>query len=236
MSPDRFALGPDALWLQAALDRDGYAILPKLLDEGACESIARMYDVEGMGFRSTVVMARHGYGRGEYRYFSRPLPGIVQSLRETLYPPLAQVASAWSQRIGKPRDWPLEHATLLDLCALAGQLRPTPLLLRYGPGDYNRLHQDVYGELVFPLQVVILLDEPGRDFIGGEFILVESRPRMQSRASAPPIHRGDAVVFPVRERPVPSARGWSRAQLRHGVAEIRSGQRRTLGIIFHDAH
>jgi hypothetical protein len=163
------------------------------------------------------------------------LPWLVQTLRETIYPPLAQLASAWSRRIGEPRDWPQDHGALLALCAVAGQMRPTPLLLRYGPGDYNRLHQDVYGELVFPLQVAILLDEPGRDFTGGEFILVESRTRMQSRASTPPLRRGDAVVFPVRERPIASARGWARAKMRHGVAEIRSGQRRTLGIIFHDA-
>jgi hypothetical protein len=220
--------------LEAALDRDGYAVLPKLLDDSACDLVAAMYDDE-TAFRSTVVMNRHGYGRGEYRYFARPLPSIVQELRETLYRPLSRIASAWSMRVGVPRDWPQELPALLEICARAGQARPTPLLLRYGPGDYNRLHQDVYGELVFPLQVVILLDEPGRDFTGGEFVLVESRARMQSRASVPPIRRGDALVFPVRDRPVAGRRGSTRATLRHGVGELRSGKRMTLGIIFHDA-
>jgi hypothetical protein len=221
--------------LLASLDRDGFAILPRLLDDAACAAVAALYDDEETPFRSTVVMARHGYGQGEYRYFARPLPDILQGLRETLYPPLARVASEWSARLGAPRDWPMDHAALVEMCAAAGQLRPTPLLLRYGPGDYNRLHQDIYGELVFPLQVVVLLDEPGRDFAGGEFVLVEGRARMQSRATVPSIRRGDAVIFPVRERPVASARGWARASMRHGVAEVRSGMRRTLGVIFHDA-
>jgi len=221
--------------LQAALDQDGYAILPRLLDDAGCVTVAGLYDDEETTFRSTVVMARHGYGQGEYRYFARPLPDVVQGLRETLYPPLALVAREWSARLGVPRDWPTDHADLVEACTAAGQLRPTPLLLRYGPGDYNRLHQDIYGELVFPLQAVVLLDEPGRDFTGGDFVLVEGRARMQSRVFVPPIRRGDAVIFPVRERPVASVRGWARASMRHGVADVRSGIRRTLGLIFHDA-
>jgi hypothetical protein len=225
----------DETALFASLDRDGFAVLPCLLDDAACDTVAALYDDEDTPFRSTVVMAKHGYGQGEYRYFARPLPTLVQALRETLYPPLARVASEWAARLGAPRDWPTHHGALVEACAAAGQLRPTPLLLRYGPGDYNRLHQDIYGELVFPLQAVVLLDEPGRDFTGGELVLVEGRARMQSRASVPLVRRGDAVVFPVRERPVASARGWARASMRHGVAEVRTGLRRTLGVIFHDA-
>jgi hypothetical protein len=217
------------------MDRDGYAIIPGLLDAANCVIVASMYDDGLTPFRSTVVMARHGYGQGEYRYFARPLPPIVQGLRETLYPKLARIAEEWSARLGQPRRWPADHAGLVATCAAAGQTRPTPLLLRYGAGDYNRLHQDVYGDLVFPLQVVVLLDRPGRDFTGGDLVLVEARARMQSRASVVRLGQGDAAVFPVRERPVASARGWSRASMRHGVAEIRSGQRRTLGVIFHDA-
>jgi hypothetical protein len=225
----------DATDLAANLNRDGYAIVRGLLDEATCGTVASMYDDPKTLFRSTVVMARHGYGQGEYRYFARPLPHIVQGLRETLYPPLARIAENWSARLGHPREWPTDHAGLVATCAAAGQTRPTPLLLRYGPGDYNRLHQDIYGELVFPLQLVVLLNAPGSDFTGGDLVLVEGRARMQSRASVVSLGRGDAAIFPVRERPIASARGWSRASMRHGVAEIRSGQRRTLGIIFHDA-
>jgi hypothetical protein len=224
----------DAVAIEPALDRDGFALLPRLLDDDACEAVAGMFD-DDAAFRSTVTMEPRGYGRGEYRYFARPLPGVVQALREALYPPLARIAETWAMRSGAPRAWPADLAGLSAACAAEGQTRPTPLLLRYGPGDYNRLHQDVYGDLVFPLQVVVLLDEPGRDFTGGEFLLVEGRARMQSRAIAPPLRRGDAVVFPVRERPVPGARGWAKASMRHGVAEVRSGTRRTLGVIFHDA-
>jgi hypothetical protein len=193
-----------------------------------------LYEDDGR-FRSTVVMGRHGYGQGEYRYFARPLPDLVQRLREDLYPPLAAVANAWAERLGVERRWPTDHTALAAECAAAGQGRPTPLLLRYGPGDYNRLHQDIYGELVFPLQVVTLLDAPGRDFTGGELVLSEGRARMQSRPIVVQLAQGDAVVIPVRERPVARARGWVRATMRHGVSEVRSGRRRTLGIIFHDA-
>jgi hypothetical protein len=217
-----------------ALDRDGYATIPGLLDAASCREVAEMYADDGR-FRSTVVMGRHGYGRGEYRYFARPLPGLVQNLREDLYPPLAAVANAWAERLGVERRWPMDHTGLAAECAAAGQSRPTPLLLRYGPGDYNRLHQDVYGELVFPLQVVTLLDAPGRDFAGGELVLSEGRARMQSRPIVVPLNQGDAAIIPVRERPVASARGWVRATMRHGVSEVRTGRRRTLGIIFHDA-
>lgn len=220
--------------LGEALDRDGYATIRGLLDPASCAELAALYDEDGR-FRSTVVMGRHGYGRGEYRYFARPLPDAVQSLRETLYPPLAAIANDWADRLGVSRRWPASHAALAAECAAAGQTRPTPLLLRYGPGDYNRLHQDIYGELVFPLQVVTLLDAPARDFTGGELVMSEGRARMQSRAIVVPVAQGDAVVIPVRERPVTSARGWARATMRHGVSEIRSGRRRTLGIIFHDA-
>jgi hypothetical protein len=224
----------DADVLGEALDRDGYATIRGLLDQETCGALAAMYD-EDARFRSTVVMGRHGYGRGEYRYFARPLPAVVQELREELYPPLAALANAWSERLGVERRWPATLRELAAECAAAGQTRPTPLMLSYGPGDYNRLHQDIYGELVFPLQVVTLLDEPGCDFTGGELVLSEGRARMQSRPIVIPLARGDAAVIPVRERPLASARGWARASMRHGVSEVRSGKRRTLGIIFHDA-
>jgi uncharacterized protein len=219
----------------AALDRDGHALLPGLLDAEECAALIAAYDDPDVAYRSTVVMARHGFGRGEYRYFARPLPAIVARLRRDLYPPLAAVANRWAEQLGTAAIWPLDHAALEARCHAAGQTRPTPLLLRYGPGDYNRLHQDVYGAFVFPLQLLVLLNEPGRDFDGGEVVLVENRPRMQSRASVLPLRAGDAAIFPVRERPIASARGYARAGMRHGVSAIRSGQRHVLGIIFHDA-
>lgn len=227
------AVGGEAL--AAGLDRDGFALIPSLLDEAECGAVAGLYEGNPAQFRSTVVMGRHAFGRGEYKYFARPLPALVQTLREGLYPVLAGIAATWEARLGGARTWPATHADLAAACAAAGQTRPTPLLLRYGPGDYNRLHQDLYGELFFPLQVIVLLDAPGRDFEGGELVLVEGRARMQSRPVVVPLGPGDAVVIPVRERPVMSARGWSRATMRHGVSEIRSGARRTLGVIFHDA-
>jgi hypothetical protein len=225
----------DEAAVAAALDRDGYAVLPGLLDAAACAGVAALYDDAAVAFRATVVMARHGFGRGAYRYFARPLPAAIEALRVGLYPSLAGVANAWAARLGEARAWPATHAELTAACAAAGQTRPTPLLLRYGAGDYNRLHQDVYGALVFPLQVVVMLDRPGVDFTGGELVLVEGRARMQSRPVVVAWGQGDGVVIPVRERPVRSARGWSRAAMRHGVAEIRGGARRTLGVIFHDA-
>jgi len=232
LSTDAAALDwPD---LECALDAHGCALIPRLLDRAACEAAAAWYERDEL-FRSTVVMARHGFGRGEYRYFAGPLPPLVQGLRETLYPPLAAIADRWAAALGLNERYPQTHAAYLARCHAAGQVRPTPLLLRYGPGDYNCLHQDLYGELHFPLQVAILLSEPGRDFEGGEFVLTEQRPRMQSRVEVAPLRQGDAVVFPVRERPVRGAKGIYRVNLHHGVSRIRAGRRVTLGVIFHDA-
>jgi hypothetical protein len=226
---------PDIDWTAVAADLNthGCALIAKLLDPTACAAMAARYD--GDGFRSTVVMARHGFGRGEYRYFAYPLPEPVAALRTALYPPLAEIANRWNAALGERVRYPADHAEYLTRCHAAGQTRPTPLLLRYGPGDYNCLHQDLYGEHVFPLQAAILLSEPGRDFEGGEFVLTEQRPRMQSRAEVVPLAQGDAVVFPVHHRPVTGARGTYRVNLRHGVSRLRSGRRHTLGIIFHDA-
>ncbi|MGA0604603.1 2OG-Fe(II) oxygenase [Phenylobacterium sp. VNQ135] len=228
---------PDTLdWtaLAAELDAHGCAVVPDLLDSAECSQVAGWYD-EPDRFRSTVVMARHGFGRGEYRYFRYDLPPLVQTLRAELYPRLAAIANAWNGALGEDVRFPPDHAAYLARCHAAGQTRPTPLLLRYGVGDYNCLHQDLYGEHVFPLQVAVLLSEPGRDFEGGEFVLTEQRPRMQSRAEVVPLRQGDAVIFPVHHRPVRGARGLYRVNLRHGVSRLRSGRRHTLGIIFHDA-
>jgi len=219
---------------EAELDVHGCALIPRLLDAETCAAIAGWYDRAEL-FRSTVVMARHGFGRGEYRYFAYPLPDRIAGLRAALYPPLAAIANRWNATLGVQTRFPAGHADFLARCHAAGQTRPTPLLLRYGPGDYNCLHQDLYGEHVFPLQVAVLLSEPGRDFEGGEFVLTEQRPRMQSRAEVVPLRQGDAVVFPVRERPVRGGRGPYRVNLRHGVSRLRAGQRHTLGVIFHDA-
>jgi len=220
--------------LDNGLEGEGHALLPGLLGARDCRALLRSYDDRAL-FRSRVVMARHGFGRGEYSYFAYPLPEIVARLRETLYPPLAEVANRWNAALGIAARFPADHAGYLRRCHRAGQTRPTPLLLRYGAGDYNCLHQDLYGDEVFPLQVTVLLAEPGRDFSGGEFVLTEQRPRRQSRAAVVPLGRGDAVVFPVRHRPVEGSRGFYRAKLRHGVSRVRSGQRHALGIIFHDA-
>ena len=218
----------------ADLDAQGWAVLPRLIGPVQCDSIAALYDEE-TGFRSRVVMARHGFGRGEYRYFSYPLPPIIQELRSGLYPQLAPIANRWHERIGIETRFPLTHQEFLDRCHAAGQARPTPLLLRYGPDDYNCLHQDLYGEHVFPLQIAMLLSEPGRDFDGGEFVLTEQRPRMQTRPAVVPLGKGDAVLFAVNSRPVQGSRGDYRVALRHGVSKLRSGRRYTAGIIFHDA-
>ena len=220
--------------IQADLDVYGAAVLPKLLPPEACRRVASMYP-DSERFRSTVVMARHGFGRGEYKYFADPLPRPIVELRRSLYRRLAPVADRWSATMGLDARFPPDHEAFRARCRDAGQTRPTPLLLRYGPGDYNCLHQDVYGALVFPLQVAILLSEPGREFAGGEFVLTEQRPRMQSRAEVVSLAQGDGVVFAVRERPVEGARGPYRVAMRHGVSRIRSGERFTLGIIFHDA-
>jgi len=227
---------PDIDWTALAreLDAHGCAIIPRLLPPDACDALAALYDAP-TGFRSTVTMARHGFGRGEYRYFAYPLPEPVGSLRTALYPPLARIANAWNDALGEPARYPADHADYLARCHAAGQIRPTPLVLRYVAGDYNCLHQDLYGEQVFPLQAAVLLSEPGRDFEGGEFVLTEQRPRMQSRVEVVPLRQGDAVVFPVSQRPVRGSRGLYRVNMRHGVSRLRAGRRHTLGVIFHDA-
>jgi len=216
------------------LDAQGWAILPALVETDACDGIAALYDAD-TGFRSRVVMARHGFGRGEYRYFAYPLPPVIQALRGGLYPRLAPIANRWCERLGVEARFPATHAAFLERCHAAGQTRPTPLLLRYGPDDYNCLHQDLYGEHVFPLQLAILLSRPGHDFEGGEFVLTEQRPRMQTRPAVVPLAKGDAVLFAVNSRPVRGGRGDYRVALRHGVSVVRSGRRHTAGIIFHDA-
>ena len=217
-----------------ALDEYGWAQLGQLLTPEESKELASFYDDDGR-FRSTVVMSRHGFGRGEYKYFVYPLPVIIALLRPALYARLAPIANRWNESMGIAVRYPAAHADFIARCHKAGQTRPTPLLLQYREGDYNCLHQDLYGEHVFPLQVVFLLSEPDRDFTGGEFVLTEQRPRMQSRAEVVPLRRGDAVVFAVHHRPVQGTRGTYRVNLRHGVSRLRSGQRHTMGIIFHDA-
>jgi hypothetical protein len=216
------------------LDGHGCAVIGPLLTPEQCEAIAGVYEAEGT-FRSRVVMEHKGYGRGEYQYFAYPLPAPVETLRTALYPPLAEIANRWNEAMGLEVRYPREHQAFLDRCHQAGQLRPTPLILRYGPDDFNCLHQDVYGEHVFPLQVAFQLGKPGVDFTGGEFVLTEQRPRMQSRVEVVPLGQGQGVIFPVVHRPVQGTRGTHRVNLRHGVSRLRSGRRHTLGIIFHDA-
>jgi uncharacterized protein len=216
------------------LDVRGSATVERLLAAGECEVLAASYAVD-RAFRSRVVMARHGLGRGEYKYFGYPLPDIVQGLRTALYRRLAPIANRWNEAMGIAARYPDRHAALIDRCHAAGQQRPTPLLLKYEADDFNCLHQDVYGEHLFPLQVTVLLSRPYRDFQGGEFVITEQRPRMQSRVDVVPLLQGDAVIFAVRNRPVPGTRGVYRVNLRHGVSRVRSGNRYTLGIIFHDA-
>jgi hypothetical protein len=220
--------------IERDLDAYGSAIAPKLISRETCHELSALY-ADDARFRSRVVMASHGFGRGEYKYFANPLPDLIVALRRGLYPRLAPIADRWNVAMGVSVRYPAEHEAFLARCREAGQSRPTPLLLRYGPGDYNCLHQDVYGEHLFPLQAAILLSEPGRDFTGGEFVLTEQRPRMQSRAEVAPLTQGDGVIFAVRERPVQGTRGTYRVNLRHGVSRIRSGERFTLGVIFHDA-
>ncbi len=220
--------------ITSQLDDTGCALITSLLAEEECREIARMYSEESI-FRSRVVMARHGFGRGEYKYFAYPLPEIVSELRLDLYSALAPVANRWNEALRNETRYPATHDEFLDRCHAAGQMRPTPLLLEYGPGDYNCLHQDLYGEHVFPLQVAILLSQPERDFTGGEFVLTEQRPRMQSRAEVVPLRQGDAVIFAVHHRPARGTRGVYRVNMRHGVSRLRSGRRHTLGIIFHDS-
>ena len=216
------------------LDARGCAVIENLLTPQQCVDLAALYP-DDTRFRSRIVMARHGFGRGEYKYFSYPLPAPIAHLRPALYAPLSQIANRWNATMGIDVRYPATHDEFLARCHDAGQTRPTPLLLQYEAGDYNCLHQDLYGDHVFPLQVAILLSQPGEDFTGGEFVLTEQRPRMQSRAEVVPLMRGDAVVFPVRHRPVNGTRGVYRVNMRHGVSRVRSGHRHTLGVILHDA-
>jgi hypothetical protein len=216
------------------LHKHGSAVVRGTLFPEECERLAALYDSD-TPFRSTIVMARHGFGRGEYKYFAYPLPELIEGLRTALYPPLANIANRWHDALQVEMRYPDEHAAFLGRCHRAGQTRPTPLLLRYTEGDYNCLHQDLYGEHVFPLQVAFLLSAPGRDFTGGEFVLTEQRPRMQTRAEVVALGQGDAVIFPVHHRPVRGTRGVYRVNMRHGVSRLRSGRRHTMGIIFHDA-
>lgn len=222
-------------WTRAAADLDahGNAILPALLTPAQCNVLSNAYDHDDR-YRSRVVMARHGFGRGEYKYFRYPLPGPIARLRGALYARLAPIANRWNRQMGISVQYPADHADFLARCHAAGQRRPTPLILRYGPGDYNCLHQDLYGEHVFPLQVALLLSAPGADFTGGEFVMTETSSREQ-RADVLPLQQGDALIFTVNQRPVAGVRGWRKAAMRHGVSELRSGRRHTLGIIFHDA-
>jgi uncharacterized protein len=215
------------------LDARGYAVVPSIVTKQDCTALAECY-AEDRRFRSRIVMTRHGFGRGEYKYFAYPLPALIAKLRTALYPHLARIANRWNESLGIDIRFPDDHAAFLERCHRAGQMRPTPLLLQYGQGDYNCLHQDLYGEHVFPLQVTVLLTAP-RHFTGGEFVLTEQRPRMQSRVEVIPLDQGDAVIFPVHHRPVQGARGVYRVNLRHGVSRVRSGHRHALGIIFHDA-
>ena len=216
------------------LDSQGSIVLERLISVDQCQALAAMYPQDEL-FRSRVVMGRHGFGRGEYKYFNYPLPDIIAELRTELYSRLVPVANRWNAAMGSEIIYPEKHAQFLERCHAAGQVRPTPLLLQYGEGDYNCLHQDLYGEHVFPIQVAILLSEPSRDFTGGEFVLTEQRPRMQSRPEVVPLRQGDAVAFAVHHRPVRGTRGFYRVNLRHGVSRLRAGRRHTLGIIFHDA-
>ncbi|WP_368737898.1 2OG-Fe(II) oxygenase [Massilia sp. CCM 8734] len=223
-------------WGQVGIDLDahGCAVVKGMLDAATCRAYAGAYDDQAR-YRSRVVMERHGFGRGEYRYFAYPLPEGLAALRAALYGPLARIANGWHEAMGTGARFPARHAEFLARCHAAGQERPTPLILRYGEGDYNCLHQDLYGAHVFPLQVAVLLSRPGEDFTGGEFVLTEQRPRMQSRVEVVGLGQGDAVIFPVNQRPVNGTRGVYRVAMRHGVSRLRSGQRHTLGIIFHDA-
>jgi uncharacterized protein len=216
------------------MDAHGCAVLPKLLTAAECRDLAALY-AHDEDFRSHVHMARHGFGKGEYKYFKYPLPNLIDELRTALYPRVAPIANAWNERMKLDVQYPSQHSDYLKVCHEAGQLRPTPLLLQYSEGDFNCLHQDLYGELAFPLQATVLLSEPGNDFTGGEFALTEQRPRMQSRVEVVSLQQGDAVVFAVHNRPVQGSKGTYRVNLRHGVSRLRSGHRHTLGIIFHDA-
>jgi len=230
---DAQADGYDWTAIAAHLDAHGWAPFPKLLAAEECAAIAGLWSDEDR-FRSRIVMARHGFGRGEYKYFKYPLPDVIANIRTALYPRLVPIANRWNDAMGIDVRYPDSHADFIRRCHKAGQTRPTPLLLQYGEGDFNALHQDVYGEHVFPLQAMVLLSEPLKDFVGGEFVLTEQRPRMQSRAEVVSLGRGDGVVWAVRNRPVQGTRGSYRVNMRHGVSRLRSGHRHTVGIIFHD--
>ncbi|MFK7863888.1 MAG: 2OG-Fe(II) oxygenase [Pseudohongiellaceae bacterium] len=216
------------------LQQRGYSVLEKVCDDKLCLELLESYQNEGL-FRKTITMSRHSFGRGEYKYFSYPLPQTVQTLREIFYPPLAEIANRWSSLTGSADRWPVDHREFLNHCQACGQSKPTPLMLKYGEGDYNRLHQDIYGDVFFPFQIIVLLNEPDVDFTGGELILVENYPRLQSRPHLPKLSKGAVVIVPTSWRPIEGSRGWRRAKMRHGVSEVLSGQRHTLGIIFHDA-
>jgi hypothetical protein len=220
--------------IETGLDSCGWANTGPLLSAPECDRLAALY-ASDVGFRSRVIMARHGFGSGEYKYLADPLPDLVGALRSSLYPPLARIADRWNETMGLPARYPPEHAAFIETCHRAGQTKPTPLILQYGQGDYNCLHQDIYGDLVFPFQAAFLLSRPDADFTGGEFVLTEQRPRMQSRVEVVPLRQGEAVIFPVHHRPVQGARGAYRVNMRHGVSRLRSGRRNVLGIIFHDA-
>ncbi|WP_432475151.1 2OG-Fe(II) oxygenase [Brucella anthropi] len=218
----------------AELDEFGATILRNIISPQNCRELVAGYH-NMAAFRTVISMRKHGFGRGEYKYYANPIPALIWNLRQTLYPQLAPIANRWSERLGSDVRFPLTHDEFLDRCHAAGQTRPTPLILQYVEGDYNCLHQDIYGDIAFPLQVAILLSEPEKDFTGGEFVLTEQRPRMQSRAEVVPLRQGDGVVFAVNDRPMQGTRGDYRVKMRHGVSRIRSGQRHTLGIIFHDS-
>jgi hypothetical protein len=234
LSNDLAAPSDGATALSNELDEQGSSVIQRLLTANQCQSLAALY-AEPARFRSRVIMSRHGYGRGEYQYFSYPLPPPIDELRRSFYERLVPIANRWNELMRIETRYPPVHADFLARCREAGQVRPTPLLLRYGPGDYNCLHQDLYGEQVFPLQLAILLSEPGRDFTGGEFVLTEQRPRMQSRPHVVPLRQGDGVIFAVRHRPMRGSRGTYRVNLRHGVSRVLTGERYTAGVIFHDA-
>lgn len=230
--------GVDAIdWQSIALslDEKGYALAGSILSAAKCQQVQSIYDDPGTSYRSTIKMARYNFGRGEYKYFDYPLPDIVQSLRESFYTGLAPIANDWELRFGNESRWPPSLSGLTKICNAEGQHRPTPLMLRYGEGDYNCLHQDLYGSVHFPLQVIVMLSDPQNDFEGGELVLVEQRPRMQSRPIVIHLQQGEAAIIPVRERPRKGARGYHRAPMRHGVGEVNAGKRHTLGVIFHDA-
>jgi hypothetical protein len=224
----------DWVKVHADLDAQGWAVAPKLLSPAEADSISGLYHQEH-GFRSHIIMSRHGFGRGEYKYFSYPLPALIQSLRTAAFSKLAPIANQWCERMRQPVRFPADHAAFLERCHQAGQVRPTPLLLEYAPEDYNCLHRDLYGEHVFPIQIAILLDQPGEDFEGGEFVMTEQRPRMQSRAMVLPLKKGDAAIFAVNSRPMKGVRGDYQVKLNHGVSKLYSGKRHTVGVIFHDA-